>query len=185
MVKVIELETKRLKLRQWKENDFPLFAKLNADENVMRYFPSTLTEKKSYTMAEKIQTLITKKGWGFWAVEEKVSGTFIGYVGLHQPSLDLPFTPCVEIGWRLAKEYWGKGYATEASREVLRFGFDTLGLDEILSFTAVINQPSRAVMERLGMRYCQKKNFDHPAVPVGSELREHVLYRLTREEFFQ
>lgn len=180
---VYELETARLKLRQWEEEDFPLFAKLNADKNVMRYFPSTLTEKKSYEMAEKIQTLINKNGWGFWAVEEKKTRTFIGYVGLHQPSSELPFTPCVEIGWRLVKEHWGKGYATEAAREALKFGFDTLELEEILSFTSTINEPSRAVMERLGMRYCHHEDFEHPAVPIGNVSRKHVLYKIRKNDY--
>lgn len=184
-VKTIELETARLKLRQWKKEDYEAFAKLNADPKVMEYFPNPLTQTQSNEMATKIETLMKKKGWGFWAVEVKSSGKFIGYVGLHEPSHALPFTPCVEIAWRLSKESWGKGYATEAAKEALRFGFETLALDEILSFTAVINQPSRAVMERLGMRYCTEADFEHPAVAVGSTLREHVVYRLMSKEFFQ
>lgn len=183
MKQVIELETQRLKLRQWKKEDLAPFAKLNADEEVMQYFPNPLTQAQSNEMATKIEALIEKNGWGFWAVELKHSATFIGYVGLHEPSTDLPFTPCVEIGWRLSKEHWGKGYATEAGKEALKFSFETLELEEILSFTATINQPSRAVMQRLGMRYCLGEDFEHPAVLTGHCLEKHVLYKMKIEDY--
>jgi len=176
------LETKRLKLRQWIDADFIPFQKLTSDTIVMEYFPSTLTSRESDALAKRFQNLIASRGWGFWAVEEKSSAKFIGYVGLHEPASPLPFKPCVEIGWRLLKEYWGKGYATEAGAEALRFAFEELKLDEVVSFTAVINTRSEAVMKRLGMRNSHK-NFEHPFVPITHKLREHLLYRLTKEEF--
>jgi ribosomal-protein-alanine N-acetyltransferase len=179
---MVELETKRLKLREWRDADFVAFQKLTSDPVVMEYFPSLLTPKESNALAKRFQNLIASRGWGFWAVEEKSSGKFIGYVGLHKPASPLPFKPCVEIGWRLLKEYWGKGYATEAGTEALRFAFEELKLDEVVSFTAVINTRSEAVMKRLGMRNSHK-NFKHPSVPMAHRLREHLLYRLTKEGF--
>lgn len=172
------LETQRLRLRQWRDEDYPPFARLNADPRVMRYFPTTLSRERSDVMADTLRTLIAERGWGLWAVEESCSGCFVGFVGLHVPSADLPFSPCVEIGWRLVAEYWGRGYATEAAREALRFGFESLGLAEIVSFTAVANLRSRVVMERLGFRH-GGETFDHPAVEEGHPLRLHVLYRLS------
>lgn len=120
--------------------------------------------------------LIDERGWGFWPVEERASGRFIGFVGLHVPSDELPFSPCVEIGWRLAKSYWGLGYATEAARAVITFGFEQLHVGELVAFTAIANLKSRAVMERLGMQFSAE--FDHPQVAMESGLRRHVLYRL-------
>lgn len=177
-----ELETVRLLLRQWKENDFPLFSSLNADPIVMEYFPGTLSEEESNIEARIIQSLIAERGWGFWAVEEKVSKNFIGFVGLHTPELELPFSPCVEVGWRLAKEYWGKGYATEAANEALNYAFNKLCLEEVYSFTSVGNSRSRSVMERLRMLNTNQ-NFDHPGVPEGNAHREHVLYKITKTEW--
>lgn len=174
------LETKRLIIRQWKRDDFPTFAKLNADKEVMQYFPNTLTKDESNLMADKISSFIEQKGWGFWAVEEKESGKFIGFVGLHEPQSDLPCNPCVEVGWRLDKAYWGKGYATEAAQGALQFGFEKLGLERIYSFTSCMNQPSINVMKRLGM-IDTKQNFLHPDVEEGSPLREHVLYMVTQK----
>ena len=133
-------------------------------------------------MARKIQSLISARGWGFWAVEEKKSKRFLGFVGLHVPLPELPFSPCVEIGWRLAKEYWGKGYATEAAKASLEVAFGPLNLTEVYSFTPVGNTRSRAVMERLNMLNT-RNNFEHPNVPVGNPLREHVLYKLTKERW--
>lgn len=182
MVDVIEPETDRLKLRQWKKEDYPAFAIMNADPVVMEYFPSTLNESESNEIAHKIQSIISARGWGFWAVEEKNTGNFIGFVGLHVPLPELPCSPCVEIGWRLGRRYWGKGYATEAAVAALKVGFERLGLNEVYSFTVVGNFKSRAVMERLNMINIQK-NFDHPMVPVGNPLREHVLYILTKNQW--
>ena len=182
MTKIIELETERLTLRQWKESDYPAFSELNADSEVMAYFPKTMSRAESDEMADKIKSLISERGWGLWAVEEKKSTRFVGFVGLHKPVPELPFSPCVEIGWRLAKQYWGKGYATEASKKVLTFAFGSLNLARVYSFTSVANLRSRAVMERLNM-INTNKNFEHPEVPVANPLREHVLYELTKERW--
>lgn len=182
MAEVIEFKTDRLTMRQWKESDRPLFAALNADPVVMEYFPAVLEESESNSMAEKIQQLISKRGWGFWAVEESKSHAFIGFVGLHVPTAELPFSPCVEIGWRLARQFWGKGYATEAAAAALHVAFEQLKLDDVCAFTPVGNAKSRAVMERLHMQNTQR-NFDHPSIPKGHRLREHVLYRLSRKQW--
>lgn len=182
MLEVIESETDRLKLRQWKKEDWPIFAKINADPVVMEYFPNTLCEFESNKLAEKIYSLISDRGWGFWAVEEKDQGDFIGFVGLHTPLPELPFSPCVEIGWRLAKDHWGKGYATEAAKAAMKVAFEHLGLSEVYSFTSVENLRSRAVMERLYMLNTHK-NFEHPDIPLGNQLREHVLFKLTKERW--
>jgi RimJ/RimL family protein N-acetyltransferase len=175
----IEFDTDRLRLRQWRADDREPFAQLNSDPRVMAFFPCLLDRAASDAMAERIQSLINERGWGFWATELKSTGEFIGFVGLHVPIAELPFAPCVEIGWRLAHRHWGHGYATEAARGALRVGFDMLQLSEIVSFTAVGNARSRAVMERLGM-LPRAETFQHPALPVGHPLREHCLYRLSR-----
>lgn len=180
--KIIEIETERLKLRQWQKGDWQPFAELNADPVVMEYFPETLGEEQSKEMALKLQALISERGWGLWATEEKASARFIGFVGLHEPSPELFFSPCVEIGWRLAKDFWGKGYATEAAKAVLRLTFEQLRMKEIYSFTSIHNLKSIAVMERLHMTNTGQ-NFQHPKIEEGHWLREHVLYKLTREEW--
>ncbi|MCG8029062.1 MAG: GNAT family N-acetyltransferase [Candidatus Thiodiazotropha taylori] len=178
MVNPIEIFTQRLLLRPWRSSDLEPFAQLNADPEVMSYFPDTLSREQSDDLAQRCQQLIQQRGWGFWAVEHKRSDTFIGFLGLHVPSADLPFSPCVEIGWRLAKTHWGSGYATEGGRAALQVAFDQLNLDEVVSFTAVANRRSRRVMERLGMGD-SAENFEHPAIPPGHHLRQHCLYRIT------
>lgn len=178
---VIEINTPRLLLRQWRDEDYLSFARLNADPFVMAHFPSVLDEQASIKMANRCRQLIEQKGWGFWAVELKGQAEFIGFVGLHEPSMDLPFSPCVEIGWRLAKEFWGQGIATEAAKEVLAFGFRNLLLNEIVSFTALLNKRSEAVMKRLNMSY--KSIFEHPALPKDSPLLKHCLYGLAKERW--
>ncbi|BDT68511.1 acetyltransferase [Comamonadaceae bacterium OS-1] len=181
MPEPITLETPRLRLRQWLPQDRAPFAALNADPRVMEFFPAVRTRAESDQMADTCQALIQERDWGFWAAELKATQQFIGFVGLHVPSALLPFSPCVEIGWRLATPYWGQGLATEAARASLDFGFHRLGLAEIVSFTAVPNTRSRAVMERLGMQ--ASGTFEHPQVPEGHALRLHHLYRLARENF--
>lgn len=176
MTELIEVETERLRLRQWKCTDREPFAALNADPRVMEFFPSTLTRAESDAMADRCQLLIEERGWGFWAAECKATGEFIGYVGLHVPSAELPFSPCVEVGWRLAFRHWGKGLASEAGKEALRIGFNLLGLRETVSFAAVGNLRSRAVMERLGMRDSGTFENPHPTEKIG--LRTLCLYRL-------
>ncbi len=179
-MEVVELETDRLKLRKWKAEDFDPFARMSADPEVMEYFPGVLDRKKSDALVNKTVELMLKRGWGLWAVEELKTENFMGFVGLHKPTYDLPFTPCTEIGWRLSRPYWGKGYATEASKIALDFAFNTLHLNKVYSFTTVNNLRSRSVMERIGMTNTNE-NFEHPAIPVGHKLREHVLYKITRE----
>ena len=181
MAKIIEFETDRLRLRQWLATDREPFAALNADPRVMEFFPATLDRATSDAMADYCEALIAKRGWGFWAAEVKGSGQFIGFVGLHTPS-ELPFSPCVEIAWRLAFKHWGKGFASEAASGALQVGFGLLNLPEIVSFTAVRNLRSRAVMERLGMREAPS-TFEPPHIPVDSPLRLHCLYPLSRDDW--
>ena len=182
MTEIIEIETERLRLRQWKKKDFPAFVELNADTDVMKYYPSVLNEEESNDMARRFEALIAHRGWGFWVVERLDEKKFMGFVGLHEPTYDLPVTPCVEIGWRLAKIYWGQGYATEAAKASLDIAFEKLNLPEVYSFASVLNKKSQAVMERLGM-IKMNKNFGHPMIPEDSPLREHVLYTMTREDW--
>ena len=172
--------TERLLLRRWRPSDLAPFAALNADPRVMRYFPATLSRAESDVFAERVEEHFAEHGFGLWAVEVPDLGPFIGFVGLSVPRFEASFTPCVEVGWRLAAEYWGAGYAPEAARAALAFGFDTLGLREVLSFTTVPNQPSRRVMEKLGMKHDPSNDFDHPALAEGHALRRHVLYRIAR-----
>lgn len=180
MPEPIEFSTARLHLRQWRDADRDPFAAMNADPVVMRYFAGVSSREASDRSIDAWQAEIAGRGWSNWAVELAPSGEFIGFVGLSVPRrAELPFMPCVEIGWRLAQAFWGQGYATEAARAVLRVGFERLERPEIVSFTSVANRPSRAVMERIGM-FDSGEDFDHPALPEGSELRRHCLYRLPR-----
>ena len=171
------LRTQRLLLRRWREDDRASFAALNADPEVMEHFPATMTRAESDAFADRIATHLDEVGWGLWAVEVVATGQFIGFTGLAVPRFEAHFTPAVEIGWRLARSAWGHGYATEAARGVLEFGFSDLELSEIVSFTAVDNRRSRAVMERVGMTHDPADDFDHPLLPEGHRLRRHVLYR--------
>jgi RimJ/RimL family protein N-acetyltransferase len=179
---IIEIETERLRLRQWRMSDREPFAALNADARVMEFFAVPLTREGSDAMVDRCRGLIEERGWGLWAAEIKHSGAFAGFVGLHIPVPVLPCSPCVEIGWRLAFEHWGHGYASEAAAAALQVGFETLDLPEIVSFTAIRNKRSIAVMQRLGMLR-DPDTFEHPSVPPGSCLREHCLYRLPRERW--
>ena len=172
-----ELRTDRLLLRQWTAADREPFARFNADPRVMAYFPSTLSRAESDGLADLAENHIARNGWGLWAVDVPGVTSFAGFIGLGRPRFDAHFTPCVEIGWRLGPEFWGRGYATEGARAVLRFGFDTLGLSEIVSFTTETNLPSRRVMERIGMTHDPRDDFDHPGLPPPHRLRRHVLYR--------
>jgi RimJ/RimL family protein N-acetyltransferase len=179
---VIELNTPRLYLRGWKEADREPFGSMNCDPEVMRFFPSLQGRAASDASIDGWQSQFAAQGWSNWAVEERESGRFIGFVGLTVPRRNLPFSPCVEIGWRLARPYWGKGYATEAANAALRVGFERVALREIVSFTTLGNLKSRAVMERIGMHNANQ-DFEHPAIPEGHEQRLHCLYRLTREQW--
>ena len=175
-----ELSTSRLLLRQWRESDLEPFASLNADPQVMEFMPARLSRVESDVLARGAEAEIARQGFGFWAAELRESGEFIGFVGLRAVTFEAHFTPCVEIGWRLARASWGRGLATEAARGCLRFAFDTLAFPEVVSFTVPANRRSRAVMERLGMRRAPSDDFEHPRLPEGHPLRPHVLYRLGR-----
>lgn len=177
-----ELRTERLVLRRWRDEDRAPFAALNADPEVMRYFPNALTRAESDALLDRLETAIGERGFGFWALEVAETGRFIGFTGLSVPRFDAPFTPAVEVGWRLARENWGRGYATEAARRSLDFAFTELGLDEVVAFTPIANAPSRAVMRRIGMAHTPDDDFDHPSIAAGHPLRRHVLYRINAKE---
>ncbi|MBS1828611.1 MAG: GNAT family N-acetyltransferase [Acidobacteria bacterium] len=170
------IETPRLKLRLWRDSDRAPFAELNADPEVMRHFPATLTRAGSDDLVDRIERHYERHGFTVYAAERKDSGEFIGFIGLAAPEWEAYFTPCVEIGWRLAAKHWNQGFATEGARAALRYGFEVLGLKEIVSFAVVGNVASRRVMEKIGMRY--EGEFDHPRLPEGHALRRHVLYRV-------
>ena len=172
------LSTERLRLRSWRREDREPFAALNADPVVMEHFVAPLDRAESDAMVDRIEADLAERGWGLWAAERVDTGAFIGFIGLSIPRFDADFTPCVEVGWRLAKEHWGHGFAPEGAREAVRFGFDDLGLEEIVSFTYVGNENSRRVMEKIGMQL--EREFDHPRVPEGHRIRRHVLYTLRR-----
>ncbi|MDP9117528.1 MAG: GNAT family N-acetyltransferase [Actinomycetota bacterium] len=170
----------RLTLRRWTDQDREPFAQLNTDVEVMRYFREPLDRAASDSFIDRIETAFDELGYGLWAVEVRASGAFIGFTGLALQTFEAPFTPAVEIGWRLARSAWGHGYATEAAQAAIEFGFGTVGLTEIVSMTSVTNERSRAVMRRLGMTRDPADDFDYPRHPVGHPLRPHVLYRIAR-----
>ena len=174
------LRTDRLILRRWLPADLAPFAALNADPLVMAYFPAPLSRAESDAFASRIEAAFEELGFGLWAVEIPTIASFAGFIGLSVPRFEAPFTPCVEIGWRLAREYWGLGYAPEGARIVLDFAFKALGLDEVVSFTTAGNLRSRRVMEKIGMLHDSADDFDHPSHPDGHRLRRHVLYRMAR-----
>jgi len=175
------VETARLILRDWRDEDLPAFAAMNADPRVMEFFPGMLTRDESEALVGRLRQHWKERGLGLWAVEVRGGAPCIGFVGLMVPKFKAHFTPCVEIGWRLAAEHWGRGFATEGARAALAFGFEELHLVEIVSFTTVANQRSRRVMERLGMSRNPADDFERESIPVGHPVRPHVLYRLTRE----
>ena len=176
--RIDELSTARLRLRAWRPEDRDAHAALNADPRVMEFFPATRTRAESDRGADLVEAHFGLHGFGFWVCEVKGVAPFAGLVGLNVMTIDVPFLPAVEVGWRLAAAHWGKGYATEAARACVDYAFDVLELDEVVAVTAVQNARSRRVMEKLGMTHDPAENFEHPNVPVGHRLREHVLYRL-------
>lgn len=178
MTEQFVIKTKRLLLRPWRDQDLEPFAKLNADPKVMEYFPAILSRQESDELAKRAAAKLEKQGWGVWAVSVPNVAEFIGFIGLSEPTFNAHFTPAVEVGWRLAHEFWGHGYATEGALAVLKYGFETLHLKEIVSFTAIQNARSRAVMERIGMHHDRSDDFDHPRLPEGHRIRRHVLYRM-------
>jgi ribosomal-protein-alanine N-acetyltransferase len=177
---VNQLNTERLLLRPWGVADREYFAVINADPRVMQYFPKTLSREESDTLADILEAAFQANGYGVWAVEVPGVAPFVGFVGLNRPRFEAHFTPCVEIGWRIGAEYWNRGYATEAAHAALMFGFETVGLPEIVAFTVPANTPSRRVMEKIGMMHNPDDDFDHPSMPEGHPLRRHVLYRICR-----
>jgi ribosomal-protein-alanine N-acetyltransferase len=175
------LATDRLTLRRWREADLAPFADLNADQTAMRFMPSVMTVEETRALIARIEEHFRAHGFGIWAVEAVGVAPFVGFVGLQRVGFEAPFTPAVEIGWRLAPAYWGRGYATEGARAALRFGFEELNLDQIVSFTVPANKASWSVMERIGMTRDPGGDFDHPRLPIGHALRRHVLYRMGRD----
>jgi len=176
----VVLRTERLLLRPWRDEDLAPFAALNADPVVREHFPSTLSREESDASARRLRAEIDRNGYGPWAVEVPGLAPFVGVIGLAVPAFEAPFTPCVEIAWRLARAAWGRGFATEGARAAAAFAFDQLQLEEIVAMTTPANRRSRRVMEKLGMRHDPSDDFDHPLLPPGSPLRRHVLYRLRR-----
>lgn len=176
------IETERLILRRWLDADRAPFAAINADPRVMEHFPAMLAAAESNALVDRIEANFERDGFGLWAVERRDSGAFIGFVGLAAPRFTAHFTrpesPAIEIGWRLAPDAWGNGFASEAALAVLRFAFDVLHIEEIVSFTAQQNQRSQAVMRRIGMTHDVADDFDHPALDTKSPLLRHVLFRL-------
>jgi ribosomal-protein-alanine N-acetyltransferase len=175
-----ELRTERLILRRWSEADREPFARMNRDPTVMEFFPVALSREESDALVDRAIGHFAESGFGPWAAELRDTGAFIGFIGLSVPRFEAKFTPCVEVGWRLATEYWGRGLATEGARAALEWGLTELGLGEVVSFTTVDNRRSRRVMEKLGMICDAADNFDHPQLPEGHPMRPHVLYRLKR-----
>jgi RimJ/RimL family protein N-acetyltransferase len=172
----LELKTPRLLLRPWRPEDRDPFAEMSADPAVMEYFPSLLSRAESDASADRAEAAFAQRGFGFWAVEIPGEASFAGFIGLTVPWFEAHFTPCVEIGWRLAHRFWGKGYATEGARAALDFGFERLGLQEIVSYAVAANTRSIRVMEKIGMKFSGE--FDHPQLEPGHRLRRHALYRL-------
>jgi RimJ/RimL family protein N-acetyltransferase len=177
------ITTARLVLRRWRDDDRAPFAAMNADPDVMRYFPRPLTREESDRLMERIEARFEDERIGQWAVEHRQDGRFLGFTGLAPATFEASFTPAIEVGWRFARFAWGYGYATEAGRAALQFGFEVRHLETILSWTSVTNLPSIAVMKRLGMRRDPADDFDHPLIALGDPLRPHVLYRLDRAEW--
>ena len=175
---MIILATPRLILRRWRESDREPFARMNADPRVMEFFPHPLSRSDSDAAVDRINAHFDAHGFGLYAAELSANHRFIGFIGLAVPAFAAGFTPCVEIGWRLSPEYWGRGLATEGAREVARFAFTGLGLDSLVSFTVPANRRSRRVMEKIGMIRDPAEDFDHPNLAPGHPLRRYVLYRL-------
>ena len=176
-VNINMIETKRLILRNWNSQDFTPFYKINSHPQVCQYLPNQLTESESNEFAHKIIQKFKEQGFGLFALERKDNGTFIGYTGLNTPNFDAPFMPNIEIGWRLAFDQWGQGFATEAALAVRNYAFDELNLPEIVSFTVPENTASRRIMEKIGMIYDPSSDFCHPDLPHDHALSQHVLYR--------
>lgn len=171
----MQLETDRLILRHWLESDRPVFAAMNADPKVMEFFPSKLDRKGSDELVDIINEGFDNNSYGLWAAERKDTGEFIGFIGLHNLSLETDFCPSVEIGWRLASQHWNQGFATEGAMKALEAGLSDFQLNEIVAITAKSNVRSMKVMEKIGMKY--EKDFLHPRLSPDSPIYQHVLYK--------
>ncbi len=174
-------ETEHLGFRRWNEDDKIPFAKMNANKNVMKFFPEILSKEQSDELVDKINNNFNEYGFGLWAVEKKETQQFIGFIGFSMATFKSFFTPCIEIGWRLDNKHWNKGYATEGAKVCLEYGFNNLGIDRIYSFTAQLNIPSINVMKKLGLR--KVGTFEHPRVKNDDPLKLHVLYKLDKTSY--
>jgi ribosomal-protein-alanine N-acetyltransferase len=178
---IVDIETPRLLLRRWKASDLNSLVELNANPEVMRYFPAPHPKERTKQFYDLIQEEFSEYGYGLYAVEEKSSGIFIGYTGFHWATFDTDFSPCIEIGWRLHNHYWNKGYATEGAKACLAHGFTNLGFNKVYSFTTISNVPSQNVMKKIGMRFF--KYFDNPDIPDNHPQKPHVCYVIDKDNY--
>lgn len=185
MERILELNSARLLMRQWRDDDLPAFAAICADPQVMRYFPALMSRLESAAFIGRTRGHFAEFGFGIWALERKDTGAFIGFTGLDVVTFDAHFTPAVEICWRLAREHWGLGFASEAAWTALGCGFELVALDDIVSFTAKINLPSQKVMQAIGMQHDLADDFEHPKLADGDPLKSHVLYRINRQQWLR
>ncbi len=174
--------TGRIIIRDWKDEDLAPFTEMNSDPEVMRYFPAALTPEKSLEFFERIKAAIAGNGYGLFAAELAETNELMGFIGFASPRFEAWFTPCIEIGWRMRRKFWGKGVATEGAAACLGMGFGEFGFGDVYSFTSEINTPSRRVMEKIGLSHIG--DFDHPNIAEGDILRKHVLYKISRAEYF-
>jgi RimJ/RimL family protein N-acetyltransferase len=179
----VYVETDRLILRNWGDHDSGPFARMNADPRVMEFFPKPLSREESDALIARERARIDERGYGLYAAEESASGSFMGFVGLAEVGFAAAFAPATEVGWRLSREFWGSGYATEAAKAVAADAFTRLGLESLVSFTAVWNTRSQRVMEKIGMIRDAEGDFIHPGLPAGHKLAPHVLYRIDRKRW--
>ncbi|RMX21014.1 N-acetyltransferase [Legionella jordanis] len=177
------LSTTRILIREWQDSDSLAFITMNADARVMEHFPALLSPEETVAMISRIKAHITRYGYGLWAAELRETGEFMGFIGLNVPTFQSHFTPCVEIGWRLACAFWGRGLATEGAKAILDYGFEQFNLPEIVSFTSVTNLRSQRVMQKIGLHRCETDDFKHPALDAHHRLSEHVLYRLSQHQW--
>jgi ribosomal-protein-alanine N-acetyltransferase len=181
----VAIETERMVLRAWQMSDREEFARLNSDVRVMEFMPACLSNAESDLFLDRIEQHFLKHGFGLYAVDLRESGRFIGTVGLMVPAFKAHFTPCVEVGWRLSADCWGRGLATEGAGAVVQHAFESLNLESLVSFTVQANVRSRRVMEKIGMSRDSADDFQHPSLPQGHPLRPHVLYRLSRTDWMR
>ncbi len=176
---MVYIETKRLILRDWKDEDKEIFQEMNADETVMKFFLNPLSHHETDRFLQNIEQELKVEGYGLYAVEVKDTGDFIGFIGFHKVVFPSDFTPCIEIGWRLVQKAWNKGYATEGAKACLDYGLNVLGLNEIYSFTSIFNTQSQNIMKKIGLQFVQE--FNHPSINRDHSLCSHVLYSVKKE----